>query len=180
MELYLVAIVARIEKEGNKPFKKTRKRYWKSRMRSYSSGVRIISDFLLRPRFFGCCAANWGFTLPFITPRFIWRCCGPDSDPGGVDVGVERTPWPPAGHVMLSGLPTGLLAVLMPPIDISSSTNEYGSTGVSHLIATYESHSLLAKLIFLFFPFFPCSPCSFRKNQQTITNHADSVRSTSD
>lgn len=60
-------------------------------------------------------------------------------------MGVPSPGWAPPGHVMLSGLPLppppGLLAVLMPPIDISSSTNEYGSTGVSHFIATWKRPS---------------------------------------
>lgn len=117
---------------------------------SYSSGVSIISDFFLRPRFFGWCA-SWGLmpAAPFIT-RFIWWCCGPGSAPGGVDVGVPSPGWAPPGHVMFSGLPPppppGLLAVLMPPIDISSSTNEYGSTGVSHFIATWKRAVVSAEL----------------------------------
>lgn len=75
-----------------------------------------------------------------------------------MDVGVASTACPPPGHVMFSGFPTGLLAVLMPPIDISSSTNEYGSTGVSHLIATCRQPIIVGENSLVFKKIFPISP----------------------
>ena len=122
--------------------------------KTHSSGVRIISHFFFLPRFLGTCPNGCVLIAPFIMCIWIWCCCcccwlghivlGGVEDglllqgviiPGGGGGG-----WPGPGPQLITSiewLSLGLLLDgLMPPIDISSSTNEYGSTGVSHFIDT--------------------------------------------